>query len=145
VCPCQRFACALAGASNLVFVANRPVQLVDLSFDPLAWGLTFADLMSFGLSSRILFPDGHPESKRLVWRTGFDPILAAITLANLFTGGLAGREFCVSREELERRFLGQHFMQHYEMLTGSILTWRQIPDWCDESRLPRWVVTGFSS
>jgi hypothetical protein len=71
--------------------------------------------------------------------------VTGISLANLVTGGLAGRQFCISMEELQRRFLVQHFMQHYEMLTGSVLTWRQIPDWLDQANLPQWVITGLSS
>jgi hypothetical protein len=131
--------------SQLAFVANRPIQLIDLSFDPLNWGLAFADLMSFGLASRILFPDGLPGRSRLAWRTGFDPIFAGITLANWLTAGLAGRQLCISREELEQRFLVQHYMQHYETLVSALLTWRQVPDWRDEAHLPHWVITGFSS
>ena len=128
--------------SHLVFVANRPNQIADLTFDPVRWGFAFADLMSLGLVSRILFPNGPPGPSARVWRTGFDPIRAGITLANLVTGGLAARQFCVSMDELERRFLIQHYMQHYEMLTGTVLTWRQIPNWLDAAILPRWVITG---
>jgi hypothetical protein len=131
--------------SKLVFAANRPMRLIDLSFDPLNWGLVFADLMSLGLASRILFPDGLTSMSRPVWRTGFDPVLAGITLANWLTAGLARRQFCISREELEHRFLVQHFLEHYGTITGSLLTWRQIPDWRDEANLPRWVITGFGS
>jgi hypothetical protein len=131
--------------SNLVFVGNRPIRLVDLSFDPLAWGLAFADIMSFGLASRVLAPAGVRSHTRPVLRTGVDPVLTGISLANLFTIGLAEQQFCISRAELERRFLVQHFMQHYETITGSLLTWRQIPDWRDESNLPHWVKSGFSS
>jgi hypothetical protein len=131
--------------SRLVFAANRPNQIVDVTFDPVHWGIVFADLMTLGLTSRILFPDGPPGPSQRVWRTGFDPIRSGIALANLVTGGLAARQFCVSMKELERRFLVQHYMQHYEMLTGSILTWRQIPNWLDEANLPRWVLTGTSA
>ena len=54
-----------------------------------------------------------------------NPIVAGIRLANLVTGGLAGRQFCISMEELQRRFLVQHFMQHYVTMVGSLLTWRR--------------------
>jgi hypothetical protein len=131
--------------STLVFAANRPIKIVDVSFNPITWGLAVADIMSLGLASRILFPAGLPSSPSLVWRTGLDPVSGGIALLNVLTGGLARSRFCISREELERRFLVQHFMQHYETLTGSLLTWRQIPDWRDTANLPHWVVSGFSS
>jgi hypothetical protein len=83
---------------------------------------------------------------RLPFRTaGFDPITAYIAAANLVTGGMAARELCVSREQLEKDFLVQHFGQHYEMLSGSLLTWRRVPDWLDAAALPAWVTTGVSS
>jgi hypothetical protein len=76
---------------------------------------------------------------------GLDPVLAGISLANALSAGAAARELCLSREQLEQRMLVQHFMQHYEMVVGSLLTWRQIPDWTDPSALPAWVLSGVSS
>jgi hypothetical protein len=128
--------------SHLVFVANRPSRVVDVVINPLGWGLALADLLSLGVFSRVVFPSGPPRSLGPSWRTGFDPVLTGINVANWLTGGLARRALCISRDELDRRLLIQHFMQHYQMLTGTVLTWRQIPDWCDESKLPEWVITG---
>jgi hypothetical protein len=38
----------------------------------------------------------------------------------------------------------QHFMQHYQLMVGSLLTWRQIPSWLqrDQGHLPEWVIRG---
>jgi hypothetical protein len=72
----------------------------------------------------------------------FDPVLSALDLANALTAGAADRELCISRGQLERQMLLQHFTHHYEMITGSLATWRQFPDWTDESSLPAWVVQG---
>ena len=51
----------------------------------------------------------------------------------------------ISRRQLEKDFLVQHFKQHYVTIVGSLLTWRQIPDWLDGRALPEWVLTGKSS
>lgn len=131
--------------SNLVFVANRPERILNISFDPLAWGAAFADLFSLGLTARLFPPDRRAALPRSSWDGGFDPVLSSIRLLNWLTGGLAARDLCISKEELERRFLVQHFMQHYQTIVGSLMTWRQIPDWLDASALPRWVITGTSS
>jgi hypothetical protein len=36
-------------------------------------------------------------------------------------------------------------MQHYQMLTGALLTWRRVPDWRDEAAIPREIVEGVAS
>jgi hypothetical protein len=66
-------------------------------------------------------------------------------LANAVTGGQAAQQLCISREQLDKDFLVQHFMQHYVTIVGSLLTWRQIPNWLDAAALPDWVVAGRSS
>jgi hypothetical protein len=52
---------------------------------------------------------------------------------------------CISRDDLEKEFLAQHFMQNYDLIVGSLQTWRQIPDWLDSAGLPEWVVKGVSA
>ena len=102
--------------------------------------------MSFGLTSRLLAPvKGMLD--QLPFRGGsLDPVFSSIALLNLFTGGLAAQELCISRDDLEKEFLVQHFMQHYDLIVGSLLTWRQIPDWlAGEENLPQWVVRGVNS
>jgi hypothetical protein len=75
----------------------------------------------------------------------FDPVSSYISLANLLTADRASHDFCISREQLEKDLLAQHFTQHYATIVGSLLTWRQIPDWLDSAALPEWVVKGKSS
>jgi hypothetical protein len=129
--------------ARLAFVVNQPEQILRLPLDPLSWGLRLADLMSLGQGARLFAPlrgwlDRLPGN-------GFDPLGGYIALANLATAGLAARELCVSREQLKKDFLVQHFMQHYQMLTGALLTWRRVPDWRDEAAIPREIVEGVAS
>jgi hypothetical protein len=58
---------------------------------------------------------------------------------------LAAKDLCISKEQLEKDFLVQHFRQHYQMIVGSLTTWRRIPDWLDATSLPDWVRSGVSS
>ncbi|HYU33742.1 MAG TPA: hypothetical protein VEW48_16435, partial [Thermoanaerobaculia bacterium] len=132
--------------SDMTFVANRPTGILNVSLNPVQWGLDAMDLMSGGLSSALTAPL-RVASERLPAVGGFrpDPVFAFVLAANALTGGLAAQELCISRVQLEKRLILQHFMKHYQAVSGSIQTWRQIRDWLDESRLPRWVVTGEGS
>ncbi len=125
---------------RMIFVANRPTAVSNVDINPVTWSFRIADALSFGMASRLFGPVKQAFSS--VPLPGFDPVYAYITLANAATGGLAARNYCVSREQLEKDFLLQHFTQHYQTVVGSLLTWRQIPDWTDEQNLPDWVVQG---
>jgi hypothetical protein len=125
----------------MTFAANRPERIVNPALDPLQWGLRMADLASLGLAGRLLAQGGEALG-RLTGGRDLDPVSAFILMANLLSGGRAAADLCISWEALEKSFLVTHFMQHYTMITGSILTWRQIRDWLDAASLPRWVVTG---
>ena len=127
---------------HMVFVANRPTNILNLSLNPMSWGLTMADLMSFGWASCVFTPLTGVLERLPLWRGDVDPVYAFICLANVLTGGQAAQQLCLSREDLDKRFLLQHFMQHYETIVGSLRTWRQIPNWLDSAALPEWVVTG---
>lgn len=130
---------------NMIFVANRPERIANVSIDPVEWSFKFADLFSLGLTSRLLSPV-KGAFERLPTRVGsFDPVYGSVSIVNALTGGLAAEQLCMSREQLERDFLAQHFMQHYSTIVGSLLTWRQIPNWLDSATLPDWVVNGRSS
>jgi hypothetical protein len=122
--------------ADLVFVVNRPEKLFRTPVDPLTWPFRFADALTFGLSARFLAP---------AQRLAESPILDGLTLLNSVTGEWLDREFCISREQLESTMLVQHFMQHYQMITGSLLTWRQVANWLDENTIPQWVRSGISS
>jgi hypothetical protein len=130
---------------EMVFVADRPQRILNLSLNPISWSLTLADLLTFGLSSRFFIPlqgvlDQLPFSGGNV-----DPVYAFIWLANALSGGQAAQQLCLSTEELDRQFLVKHFMQHYQTVAGALHTWRQIPDWLNSAALPEWVVRGVSS
>ena len=129
---------------RMVFVANRPRQVANLTVDPVNWSFGLADAFSFGLASR-LFAPAKGLLNQLPLRFGLDPVSAYISGANLITNGAAAQTLCISVEQLEKLFLLQHFKQHYQTVIGSLLTWRQIPDWLDEKKLPPWVVSGIST
>ena len=115
------------------FAVNRPEQIFGVKPDPIAWGARVADLISFGLTSRLLPGLRH----------GFDPLLTPIEVLNATTGNLPADAFGISKESVERYFLVQHFMAVYEMLTGSLMTYCQVPDWtAPEEELPPWVRSG---
>jgi hypothetical protein len=127
---------------SATFVANQPEQVVNVEVDPLRWGLAAANVFSLGMARR-LFEQIEPP-RRQVEREGlsFDPVLAYIGFANWISGGLAAETLCISREQLYKEFLVQHFMQHYSTLSGSLFVWRLVPDWLDEQALPKRVRTG---
>lgn len=129
---------------RMIFIANRPTRVANLAVDPVGWSFSLANALSFGLASQIFGPASEmlaPFSPRIT----VDPVLAYINAANTVSGGDAARTLCISMETLEKLFLLKHFQQHYQTLVGSLLTWRQIPDWLDESKLPAWVISGVGS
>jgi hypothetical protein len=128
--------------ARLVFLVNRPANILNVTFDPIDWSFRAADFFSFGITKPFFAPF-RSLFQNLPFRIGgVDPLGAYVTAANGFTGGAAAEELCISREQLEKIFLVQHFMQHYQMLVGSLLTWRRIPNWLDEAALPEYVVSG---
>lgn len=129
---------------RMVFVANRPRQISNLTVDPAEWSFKLADVFSLGLASRIFSP-ARELFNALPLRFDIDPVSAYISGANLVSDGAAAQTLCISVEQLEKLFLLQHFKQHYETIIGSLLTWRQIPDWLDEKKLPPWVISGMST
>lgn len=126
----------------MVFVVNRPTRIVNLRIDPVGWGLAMMNLMTLGAASRLLAPlrDALPRTE--MGAGAFDPVYAYIDFARLASGGLAGDALCISREQLEKEFLVKHFMQHYDTISGSLETWRIVPDWLAEAELPKWVTSG---
>jgi hypothetical protein len=128
--------------AHLVFVVNRPDRIMNATVDPVDWSFRIADLFSFGLTSTLFAPVRGVLERLPLRVSGIDPVSAYVSLANQLTQGLAADEMCISRAQLERDFLTQHFMQHYQMLVGSLLTWRRIPDWLDRAALPQWIRLG---
>lgn len=130
---------------RMPFVVNRPTQILSISLDPLDWALRATDVLTCGLARPLLEPL-HEALDDLPGRPGgFDPVFASVDLANLFTLGQASRQLCISKDQLEKFFLVFHFDQYYTMITGSLLTWRQIGNWQDPASIPDWVKTGRSA
>lgn len=128
--------------ARLVFLVNRPTNILNLTFDPIDWSFRLADFFSLG-ATRVFSAPFREIFQQLPFRlNGLDPLSAYISITNGFSDGAAASELCISREQLEKIFLVQHFMQHYQMLVGSLLTWRQIPNWLDMASLPKHVTSG---
>lgn len=130
---------------TMSFVTNRPQKIVNISLDPFKWGFRAADLASFGMASRLAAPMRDAAAQLTPPGFGVDPVYTSIDLLNFFTAGFSRRQLCIARETLEHEFLLKHFMQHYQTVSGSLQTWRQIPDWLDDDALPSWVKTGTSA
>lgn len=128
-----------------VFVVNRPERILNVPIDPLQWGISLMNLGSMGMASQIFPRLGELLNDTSFSTSSFDPLLTYVRLINLLTGGAAAEQLCISKVQLEKEMLVQHFMEHYNMLTGSLFTWRQIPDWLDQSALPLWVIHGESA
>ncbi len=129
---------------EMVFVANRPTEIVNLVLDPADWGFRIADALLFGVPSQVFAPLKAALAAFPLRLGQFDPVYAYIDLANALTLGWSSERLCINRDQLDKRFLVQHFMQHYQAIVGSLLTWRQVPDWLDTAALPDWVVNGIS-
>jgi hypothetical protein len=125
---------------RMAFVSNRPEQVTNVRVNPMQWAYSLANTASLGWVGRLL--PGVKETLPAFGMGSFDPVDTYISMANLFTAGQAADGMCISRDQLDRRFLLQHFTQHYQTMVGSLMTWRQIPDWLDAKALPAWVVTG---
>jgi hypothetical protein len=131
--------------TRMVFVANRPEKITNVSFDPVDWSLRGLNMLTMGMASSLLGPIRNAAEKLPLQFGNFDPVYSSITLLNTVTGGQAAERLCISKETLDKFFLLQHFKQHYETITGCLLTWRLVGDWLDSAALPEWVVTGKSS
>jgi hypothetical protein len=130
---------------RLVFISNRPSGILKVRLDPVALAFRASDLLTFGLSSK-LFGGVERALRSLPYPApSLDPVYTYVSLLNTLTGGRSGRDWCVTRDQLDLDFLVQHFLVHYRTLAGSLVTWRMFPDWLNETRLPKWVVEGAGS
>jgi len=127
---------------QLVLVVNRPRRILDMDLNPVALGVGLVDLLSFGFASRILSPmSGVLE--RLSARIGnFDPVTTYMSLADTLSVGISAEQLCVSMETLEKQMLLESFIQHYDLIVGSIVTWRQTQNWLDPAQLPQQALSG---
>ena len=130
---------------RMVFVSNRPSQVMSIDLNPVSLGFGLADLMTFGLASRLFGPVRAALERVTPAVPNFDPVTAYLTLLNLLTGGVAASEMCASLAALERDpMLLTHFMEHYELISGALATWRHVQSWLDRDDIPEGVKEGTS-
>ncbi len=130
---------------KMTFVSSSPEALINVSVNPLQWGLGIADLVSFGTSSRLLGGVQEMVDRLPFSDARINPIVPSVNMLNLMTGNAADKYFCMSKRQLEKELLHIHFMQHYNAVLGSLQTWRQFADWTDADTLPAWVKSGVSA
>ena len=128
-----RFRVTSSGEVRLLrtFLVNRPQKILDVPLNPIAF------------AKRVVAPyfDQIPTGPEL----STAPILTMIDLLNCGSFGFAEKICCISREQIEKNMLLQHFLQNYEMISGAQNTWRRVKDWTDESQIPDWALSGISS
>lgn len=131
---------------RMVFVANRPTNVTNFDLNPISWGFGFADLMTFGLTSRFFGPVKKALEQVTPHLPNFDPVMTYIAFINFLTGGMARNQLCASLEALEKNpMLLTHFMEHYYLISGALMTWRKVQDWLDPAEIPEAVREGTSS
>jgi len=128
-------------SARLAFAVDRPKKVMNIPFDPVGLAYGLVNKLTLGASGRLADSLGGILPSFLT-PTGLDPVLSYIALANGLTGGAAAEHFGISRVELERFFLVQHFQQHYQMMTGALTTYRSVSDWLAGSSIPNWIRTG---
>ena len=131
--------------ARLVFISNRPTQVMSIDLDPVGLSFWFADLMSFGLASRFFGPVKSILQRVSPRISNFDPVTTYIAIANILTGGAAGDQLCASLKALEKNpMLITHFMEHYQLIVGALMTWRHVQSWLDPAGIPEGVKEGTS-
>lgn len=132
--------------ARMTFVSNRPERVMSLELNPVTWGFRFADLMTLGLASRLFGPVKNALERVSPRIENFDPVTTYIAVVNLLTSGVARDQLCASLEALEKNpMLLTHFMEHYNMLAGALMTWRHVQDWLDRNEIPEGVLEGTTS
>ncbi len=130
----------------MVFVANPPTRVMDLNLNPVSWGFGIADVMTLGLASGILRPVRSMLEQFSPHIENVDPVSAYIDFINLMTLGLAKEGLCSSLKTLEKDpMLLTHFMEHYYLISGALMTWRKVQSWLAPSDIPLAVREGTSS
>lgn len=130
---------------HMVFVVDRPNKISSVTVDPIDWSFRIADLLTLGMTSKAIAAVKSTLNRFSLSLGEFDPVYSSIALVNALSAGQAAERLCISREQLDRVFLQQHFLQHYQAIIGSLFTWRQIGNWLEPESLPDWVVSGRSS
>lgn len=132
--------------SRMVFVANRPEQVLSIDMNPVKLSFGLADLMSFGLTSRIFGPLKNILERFSPVLNKVDPVGAYMWIANLLTANLASEQLCSSLETLEvNPMLLTHYMEHYRLVVGALMTWRRVQNWLERDDVPENIIKGIGS
>lgn len=127
---------------RLVLVVNRPERILNMELNPVGLSFGLADLMSFGFASKLFSPVRDILERVSPSLNNFDPVTAYISLVNALSAGISAEQLCISMETIEREMLLQNFMQHYDLIVGSIVTWRHTQNWLDQAHLPEQAISG---
>jgi|SRR6266851_832294 len=129
-------------SARLVLVVNRPRSILDMDLNPVALGLGLADLLSFGFASQLLSPVSGVLEKFSPRIGNFDPVTTYMSLVDKLSAGISVEQLCVSMETVEKQMLLESFIRHYDLIVGSIVTWRQTQNWLDPAQLPQQALSG---
>ena len=132
-------------SAQLVMVINRPERILDMELNPVTLGFGLADVMSFGFASRLFSPVSDLLEGIFPRIGGFDPVTAYLSLANALSAGISAEQLCISMDTIEKQMLLENFIQHYDLIVGSIVTWRQTQNWLDPRQLPQQAISGVHS
>lgn len=127
---------------QLGMAVNRPRRILEVNLNPFVLGLGLADLGSFGLASQIFSPANKTIENISFPFGSFDPVTLYMSLADVLTDGISSEQLCISIETIEKQMLLQNFIQHYDLVVGSIVTWRQTQNWLDPVQLPEQAISG---
>ncbi len=127
---------------RMEFVSNTLSHCTQLTVDPVDWAMRLGNAATLGLAAPIFRPLENAWEAVPKPAFTFDPVFDFIDGLNRVTRGLAARDWSISREQFDKNLLLKHFQEHYTAIMGSALTWREVQDWLDESKIPQWVVKG---
>jgi len=132
--------------SRMVFVANRPEQVVSIDINPVSMSFGIADSLSFGLASRIFGPVKNIMERSSPVIPKVDPVGIYMSIADLLTANLASEQLCSSLQTLEvNPMLLTHYIEHYRLVVGALMTWRRVGNWLERDDIPENIIKGISS
>jgi hypothetical protein len=124
-----------------VTIMATPAKLLNLSLDPLNWGLQAADLMTLGAAE----PLTSPVQKRLkqlpLPKLGFDPLLTSSGILNRLIPDGGKKQLLASKDHYRKEILAKDALGLRQALLGTRPTWLQVPDWVN-GPIPDWVRRG---
>ncbi|MEM7351873.1 MAG: hypothetical protein AAF657_13830 [Acidobacteriota bacterium] len=129
---------------EMTFMANQLTHIFQFPVDPIYWTLKAGEIAAEATRSRFL-PFFQTVLDRLPLGPTIDPVFGSIRLIDALTGGIAGRDYCISLDSVQRFVLVKHEQVFSKMIADTSLTWRQVKDWLDADALPDWIRYGQGS